>query len=81
MNDTTRGIAVDATLNVLCDRITRDIDEKYAGGMYDLAIAIRENMAGLNDDEVIDLIYSVLWEVADEAKQYQATKDLLEGVL
>lgn len=65
MNIDTKEAAIDAFNNIITERIERDTDEKFAGGMYDLAIAVRENMAGKNDDEVIDLIYSVLWELMD----------------
>jgi hypothetical protein len=54
---------------IIKGKLTRDTDEKYANGFYDLALDI----ASFEDhDEYVDEIYRNLWEV------YEATKKEIE---
>jgi len=58
----------DIVERILSDELTRDNDEKYAGGLWDLAYDILEKNAGCTQDEQQANIYYALWELVDLLK-------------
>jgi hypothetical protein len=48
--------------------LTRDNDEKYAGGLWDYAGEIIYDSNDPCDEELQANIYYALWEIADELK-------------
>jgi hypothetical protein len=72
--------------DILKGKLTRDLDEKYAEGFYDLALGIDNDLSlGYKITtkhylELTDAIYSVLWEVFEETKK-QTRNNLDKEVL
>ena len=48
--------------------LKREIDEKYAGGFWDLALEI-----GNGNLEHVELLYNVFWEIVERTKQVECT--------
>jgi len=51
--------------NIVSGEMTRDIDEKYAGGFWDYAGEIVLDSTDPTDEHLQSEIYYALWEVAD----------------
>lgn len=54
--------------DILSGELTRDNDEKYAGGLWDYAGEIVLDSANPCDEKLQSEIYYALWEVTDFAK-------------
>lgn len=50
---------------IISGELTRDNDEKHAGGLWDYTWEILEKSAGCTQDELQANIYYALWEIAE----------------